>query len=106
MTDSTPTIQGLRDRLTGLLADWGAELAVILKELEEKRARVAELEAKAGRNGEDLVTDATVNRIHLLGAVRAARQCLDCHNVERGALLGAFSYELRRTPPLVVEKAS
>ena len=58
------------------------------------------------RNGEDLVTDATVNRIHLLGAVRAARQCLDCHNVERGALLGAFSYELRRTPPLVVEKAS
>jgi len=35
----------LRDRLTGLLADWGSELAVVLKELEEKRARVAELEA-------------------------------------------------------------
>lgn len=53
MTDSTPTIQGLRDRLTGLLADWGAELAVVLKELEEKRARVAELEGGAvGRSGE------------------------------------------------------
>ena len=52
MTDSTPTIQGLRDRLTGLLADWGAELAVVLKELEEKRARVAELESAAGKSGE------------------------------------------------------
>ena len=47
MTDSTATIQGLRDRLTGLLADWGAELASVLKELEEKRARVAELEGGA-----------------------------------------------------------
>jgi chromosome segregation ATPase len=52
MTDSTPTIQGLRDRLTGLLADWGAELAVVLKELEEKRARVAELESAAAGNAE------------------------------------------------------
>ncbi|HEX7236750.1 MAG TPA: hypothetical protein VF405_07300, partial [Gammaproteobacteria bacterium] len=47
MTESTNTIQGLRDRLTGLLADWGAELAAVLKELEEKRARVAELEGGA-----------------------------------------------------------
>jgi chromosome segregation ATPase len=53
MTDSTATIQGLRDRLTGLLADWGSELAAVLKELEEKRARVAELEGGAtGRGGE------------------------------------------------------
>jgi chromosome segregation ATPase len=52
MTDSTPTIQGLRDRLTGLLADWGAELAVVLKELEEKRARVAELEGAAASRDE------------------------------------------------------
>ena len=48
MTEPTATIHGLRDRLTGLLADWGAELALVLKELEEKRARVAELEG--GRN--------------------------------------------------------
>lgn len=53
MTESTATIQGLRDRLTGLLADWGAELALVLKELEEKRARVAELEGGAtGRKNE------------------------------------------------------
>src|SRR5688572_17116925 len=53
MTEPTATIQGLRDRLTGLLADWGSELALVLKELEEKRARVAELEGgAAGRKGE------------------------------------------------------
>ena len=27
-------------------------------------------------------------------ALRAAKQCLDCHNVQRGELLGAFSYRL------------
>jgi chromosome segregation ATPase len=51
MTDST--IQALRDRLTGLLADWGAEFSVVLKELEEKRSRVAELETTvSGRQDE------------------------------------------------------
>lgn len=34
--------------------------------------------------------------IHMLGALRAATECLDCHSVKRGQLLGAFSYELRR----------
>jgi chromosome segregation ATPase len=53
MTEPTATIQGLRDRLTGMLADWGSELASVLKELDEKRARVAELEGTAaGRKGE------------------------------------------------------
>jgi chromosome segregation ATPase len=51
MTDST-SIQGLRDRLTGLLADWGSELASVLRELEEKRARVEELEGGAAGRGE------------------------------------------------------
>ena len=54
MTEPTATIQGLRDRLTGLLADWGAELALVLKELEEKRARVAELEGGAAGRDHDL----------------------------------------------------
>jgi len=52
MKDSQ-SIQGLRDRLTGLLADWGAELVEVLRELEEKRKRVAELEGgAAGRSDE------------------------------------------------------
>jgi hypothetical protein len=57
---------------------------------------------KALRRGETLATDATVNRIQMLGAVRATKQCLTCHDVERGALLGAFSYELWRSPLLEV----
>lgn len=48
---NTTTIQEVRDRLTGLLADWGAELSSLLKELEEKRALAAELEG-AGRDDE------------------------------------------------------
>jgi DNA repair exonuclease SbcCD ATPase subunit len=51
MTESTAT---LRDRLTGLLADWGAELASVLKELEEKRARVLELEGGAAGRADEL----------------------------------------------------
>jgi chromosome segregation ATPase len=54
MTDSTASIQALRDRLTGLLADWGSEFALVLKELEEKRARLAELEASAAARHDEL----------------------------------------------------
>jgi hypothetical protein len=32
----------------------------------------------AVRDGEDLVAEATANRIHLLGSLRATKQCLDC----------------------------
>jgi hypothetical protein len=53
---------------------------------------------KAIRDGEDLVAEATTERILMLGSLRATKQCLDCHNAHRGDLLGAFSYELRRVP--------
>jgi chromosome segregation ATPase len=46
MTDRPASIQDLRDRLTGLLADWGSELSLVLRDLDEKRARVAELEGR------------------------------------------------------------
>jgi DNA repair exonuclease SbcCD ATPase subunit len=53
MGERQTPIQTVRDRLTGLLADWGAELSMVLKELEEKRSRVEELETKtAGRDGQ------------------------------------------------------
>lgn len=54
--------------------------------------------------GEDLVTDVQPGRIRALGSLRAMRQCLQCHEVERGTLLGAFSYEfLRDSPPKKAE---
>ena len=52
-------------------------------------------------NGEDLVTNATAHRIEMLGSVRAASSCTECHGVKRGELLGAFSYELIRVPQQV-----
>ena len=54
MSDRQTSIQSVRDRLTGLLADWGAELSLVLKELEEKRARLAELESHAAGHGNEL----------------------------------------------------
>jgi hypothetical protein len=49
---------------------------------------------------EDIVARATTNRIEMMGAIRAARQCTACHEVERGQLLGAFSYTLVRDPSI------
>lgn len=46
------------------------------------------------RGGEDLVTaDASAN-LRMLGAIRSAKQCVQCHGGQRGDLLGAFSYTL------------
>jgi hypothetical protein len=35
----------------------------------------------------------------ILGAVRARKSCLECHEVEPGTLLGAFRYDLERPAP-------
>jgi hypothetical protein len=48
------------------------------------------------REGEDLIAETAGSRIRMLGSIRAARQCIQCHAVDRGTLLGAFSYELIR----------
>jgi len=62
-----------------------------LDEFETKS--LAKLEA-----GENVVYRPLPNKIEMLGAVRAVYQCRKCHEVERGALLGAFSYTLHRDP--------
>lgn len=56
-------------------------------------------------DGEDVVTRASTNRIEMLGALRAHKQCMECHDVERGQVLGAFSYTLLRDPasPVSIE---
>ncbi len=46
---------------------------------------------------EDLVMEESDDgTVRMMGALRAAEQCLECHTVQRGDLLGAFSYELQR----------
>ncbi len=52
------------------------------------------------RTEEDLVVRYSANTIRMLGSLRAGKTCLECHSVQRGELLGAFTYELRRTEPM------
>ncbi|MGC1272159.1 MAG: hypothetical protein WBC44_00525 [Planctomycetaceae bacterium] len=51
-------------------------------------------------DGETIVAEQGRNRITMLGGLRAAQQCLQCHSVGEGHLLGAFSYEFLRKEPL------
>jgi len=46
--------------------------------------------------GKDLEVEYTPDRIRMLGSVRALAQCVKCHHAERGELLGAFTYKLKR----------
>lgn len=75
-----------------------------MKELKNVKTRdLASFEAHALKQlqqGKDVVTNATLNRIEMLGALRATKQCMQCHDVKRGALLGAFSYQMHRDPAL------
>ena len=50
--------------------------------------------------GMDVINKASLNKIEMIGSLRASKQCMQCHDVQRGALLGAFSYELLRDPQL------
>ena len=52
------------------------------------------------QNGDNVISQASLNRIEMIGSLRASKQCLQCHDVQRGALLCAFSYELLRDPQL------
>lgn len=49
----------------------------------------------------DVVLKESENSLQMLGSLRAIENCRDCHRVQKGDLLGAFSYELRRAPHAV-----
>jgi hypothetical protein len=55
--------------------------------------------------GEDLSVSRSANEIRMVGSIRAAAECLACHEGPQGRLLGAFTYRLRRNPPLIPTKA-
>jgi len=46
------------------------------------------------RSDADFMIDDTADRIRMVGSLRASKTCLKCHSVQRGALLGALTYEL------------
>jgi hypothetical protein len=49
--------------------------------------------------GEELCYAQHGSRVLALGALRARSECTKCHEVARGALLGAFSYEFLGSAP-------
>lgn len=57
------------------------------------------------RSDEDIAIDEGVDRIRMVGALRASKNCLKCHSVRRGDLLGALTYELVPVRP-TLKKAS
>lgn len=49
-------------------------------------------------DGEDLVVESSGNReLSMVGAIRAIKDCRECHQVPLGGLLGAFTYQLKAT---------
>jgi hypothetical protein len=52
------------------------------------------------KSGETIAVSMLNGQPRMLGAIRSARQCVECHGGKRGDLLGAFTYTLRP----VVEK--
>lgn len=80
VSENLPRMEELRDAPTRILTEFES---TALKKL---------------RADEDVVTDDSperaLDRVRMLGSLRAAKSCLRCHAVERGELLGAFSYEL------------
>ncbi len=56
MAGKDTSVDAIRKRTTKLLADWGADFSVILKELEENRARLQELEAAAAGQSDEVET--------------------------------------------------
>ncbi len=53
------------------------------------------------KKGEDLIVADVPRGLRMLGAIRNAKQCIQCHEGKRGDLLGAFAYSIQTTgnPP-------
>jgi chromosome segregation ATPase len=54
MADTNLPTQTLRDRLAGLLADWGTEFSCLLDELDEAQGQIAALRAQLGERDSEL----------------------------------------------------
>lgn len=52
----------------------------------------------AVRRGEDVYAARVGDGVRMVGAIRSAKQCVECHGGARGDLLGAFSYALGPEP--------
>ena len=71
-----------------------------MDELSKAKTRTLDAFEKEGlavlEKGEDLFVRGNVDKARMMGAIRNAKQCVECHGGNRGDLLGAFSYRLRK----------
>jgi len=51
------------------------------------------------RTEEDIVIEQNEGKIRMLGSRRAGKNCLECHSVHHGELLGAFTYQILERKP-------
>ena len=82
MADIDTPIESLRERLTQLLADWGAEMSMVLKDLGDTRARLAGAVNTLVFDGDAITGDNTDG----IGFVRDVRQRLK-FEIEDAAIL-------------------
>src|SRR5690606_7783681 len=54
MADRDTTTGALRERLTDLLADWGAEMSSVITELEQARNRLDAMDAESARRDKEI----------------------------------------------------
>ena len=52
--------------------------------------------AEIWNSDNDIIVDESQKPVRMLGAIRAVDECLACHTGNRGEVLGAFTYQLRR----------
>jgi hypothetical protein len=48
------------------------------------------------RKGDEMFVRTKENTLRMVGALRATKSCLECHNAKEGDLFGAFSYTLNQ----------
>jgi hypothetical protein len=73
-----------------------------MEQVRQGKTRALDYFEEAGlpsmRQGDDLFIAQKGDTLRMLGALRATKTCLQCHDAQIGDLLGAFSYTLRLAP--------
>lgn len=73
MAREETSIEALRERLTGLLADWGAEMSGVLRDLDQARTALEEAQAASSSHDQELksLRERTEGQEELVEALRA-----------------------------------
>lgn len=71
-----------------------------MDELAEAKTRPLDAFEREGlsaiETGKELFARGSSESLRMIGAIRSAKQCVDCHGGQHGDLLGAFSYRLKK----------